>query len=73
MLVPDRDVGSAVAAVRASLPTGIKEYYWAARTLYTEWWLWVSVAVVFVLEAVLPAVRRQRLFSRALAEDFLST
>jgi sterol desaturase/sphingolipid hydroxylase (fatty acid hydroxylase superfamily) len=71
MPVPHLDGGSAIASFWASVPTGVKEYYWAARTLYTEWWLWGSVVFVLVLEAVIPAVRRQKLLSRALLEDFV--
>ena len=57
--------------LRAAVPHQIKEYYWAAQGIYTNPWFWVFTGAILVFEKLLPADKKQRVFSWGLLQDFM--
>ncbi|MEO7996345.1 MAG: sterol desaturase family protein [Gemmatimonadaceae bacterium] len=53
------------------VPMEVKEYYWAALSVWSKPLLWALFALMLVLERVIPADPKQRLFSKGVAQDFL--
>ena len=53
------------------LPDQVKAMYVAAGRIYSSPWFYVLIAVILTLELLWPAIKEQRVFSRALAQDFL--
>jgi sterol desaturase/sphingolipid hydroxylase (fatty acid hydroxylase superfamily) len=54
-----------------SLADPLHEYYWAAQKVYLSPWFFLGTAAILAIEVLRPAIRRQRLLSRAFLEDFL--
>ncbi len=57
--------------LRRITPVEIKQYYWAAMEVYRNPWFYILVAAILLLEFIRPAMRGQRVFSRALVQDFI--
>lgn len=64
-------LSSALDWLRATTPVEVKEYYWAARTIYLHPWFWLFTSSILVLEWLRPGVKTQRVLSRGLAQDFV--
>lgn len=62
---------ASVGGVVLQLPGEIKEYYWAALSVWSNPWLWGLFALMLTLERVIPADPKQSLFSKGVAQDFL--
>lgn len=56
---------------RHLLPIELKQYIWAAISVYRNPWFYLLVGTILLFEFVRPVVRSQRIFSRALAQDFV--
>jgi sterol desaturase/sphingolipid hydroxylase (fatty acid hydroxylase superfamily) len=57
--------------LRAITPIEVKEYYWAAQSIYLNPWFWAFTLGIFFWESLQPARPEQRVFSRGLAQDFV--
>ncbi len=65
------DIAAALDGLRSGIPAPVGEMYAAAMRIYASPWFYPLIAAILVLELIWPAVKTQRVFSRALAEDFL--
>lgn len=57
--------------ILAMLPEPVQAMYVAAARIYSSPWFYVLIAVILTLELIWPAIKEQRVFSRALAQDFV--
>lgn len=57
--------------LRAAMPDQVVAMYVAAGRIYSSPWFYLLIAGILLLEFVWPAVKGQRVLSRALAQDFL--
>jgi sterol desaturase/sphingolipid hydroxylase (fatty acid hydroxylase superfamily) len=70
MAVP-ADVLDFMDRLRAAMPDQVVAMYVAAMRIYSSPWFYLLIAGILLLEIIWPAVKSQRVFSRALAQDFL--
>ncbi|MGH7582716.1 MAG: sterol desaturase family protein [Gemmatimonadales bacterium] len=57
--------------IKDLIPLSLRGYWWApAAKLVRSPWLWATVLGIFALEKLIPADRRQKLWSRGALEDF---
>jgi len=53
------------------LPEPVQAMYVAAAKIYLSPWFYAFIALILVLELLWPAMKQQKVFSRALAQDFV--
>lgn len=68
--MPDVDPG-VLESLRSAMPSQVLAMVEAALRIYANPWFYVLIAGILFLEHLRPAIRAQRVFSRALAQDFL--